>query len=50
MNRGELDGQRILKTETYDQLWAEPARHVRGAQGTRGAGGRPLPYESFHQD
>jgi CubicO group peptidase (beta-lactamase class C family) len=49
MNRGELDGQRILKTESYDQLWASQRDMFAALKERAARAGIPLPYESFHQ-
>ena len=49
LNRGELDGQRILKTETYDQLWASQRDMFEALKERAARAGVPLPYESFHQ-
>jgi len=49
MNRGELDGRRILKTETYDQLWASQRDMFEALKERATRAGVPLPYESFHQ-
>ncbi|HKP28724.1 MAG TPA: serine hydrolase domain-containing protein [Gemmatimonadales bacterium] len=49
LNRGELDGQRILKTETYDQLWSSQRDMFEALKARAARAGVPLPYESFHQ-
>lgn len=49
MGRGELDGTRILKAETYDQLWGVERDMFNEIQARAARAGIPLPYESFHQ-
>jgi CubicO group peptidase (beta-lactamase class C family) len=49
MRRGELDGQRILKAGTYDQLWGVQRDMFEALTAAAAAAKVELPYESFHQ-
>ncbi len=49
LRRGELDGNRILKAETYDQLWGVQRDMFDALKARAAAAKVELPYESFHQ-
>jgi len=49
LRRGELDGQRILRAETYDQLWSVQRDMFKEISARAAQAGIPLPYQSFHQ-
>ena len=49
LNRGELDGQRILKPESYDLLWKNERDMFAPLKARAEAAGVPLPYDSFNQ-
>ena len=49
LNRGELDGQRILKAESYDRLWNNEHDMFEALKARAAAAGVPMPYESMHQ-
>ena len=49
MNRGELDGKRILQAASYDRLWGMERDMFAEISARAAQVGVPLPYESFHQ-
>jgi CubicO group peptidase (beta-lactamase class C family) len=49
MQRGALDGNRILQARTYDQLWGIERDMFAEISARAAQAGVPLPYESFHQ-
>jgi CubicO group peptidase (beta-lactamase class C family) len=49
LGRGELDGQRILSSESYDVLWKNERDMFAPLKARAEAAGVPLPYESFNQ-
>jgi CubicO group peptidase (beta-lactamase class C family) len=49
LNRGELDGRRILKPESYDRLWNNERDMFESLRARAAAAGVPMPYEYFHQ-
>ena len=49
LNRGELEGKRILKSESYDVLWKNERDMFEALKARASAANVPLPYESFSQ-
>ena len=49
LNRGELDGQRILRPETYERLWGKERDMFEALKARAAAANVELPYQSFHQ-